>query len=74
MGRVATQRKRERRNNMLKSRGDLEMTARVLSNVSLRDVPMSVSVVKGRRAAKEQGALNLDAAIKNVSGFNPEQH
>ncbi len=43
-------------------------SASIKSNVSLRDVPISVSVVKGD-VLQEQGALSLDAAIKNVSGL-----
>ena len=43
-------------------------SASTKSNASLRDTPLSISVVTAD-VLQEQGAINLDAAIKNVSGL-----
>lgn len=44
-------------------------SASLKSNVPLSDVPLTISIVQAEQM-QAQGALNLDAAIKNVSGLS----
>ncbi len=54
----------------------VEVTAKVSSeaattksNAALRDVPVTISIVPAE-VLQDQGAINLDAAIKNISGLS----